>query len=53
MRLRIIWVTRYPYVDNTYFKSLKKLEETAKRNNANLTLLGISPTYPSEKYGYK
>lgn len=41
-----------PYVDNTYYESVKKLDELAKEGNANLTLMGIEPTYPSEKYGY-
>lgn len=41
-----------PYVDNTYYESVKKLDELAKAGKANLTLMGIEPTYPSEKYGY-
>ena len=41
-----------PYVDNSYFESVKKLEELVNKNTANLTLMGIEPTYPSEKYGY-
>lgn len=41
-----------PYVDNTYYEAVKTLQELAKQGNANLTLLGIEPTYPSEKYGY-
>lgn len=41
-----------PYVDNTYYESVKKLLELAQQGNANLTLMGIEPTYPSEKYGY-
>lgn len=41
-----------PYVDNTYYESVKKLQELAEEGNSNLTLMGIEPTYPSEKYGY-
>lgn len=41
-----------PYVDETYFKALKDLGELAERDTANLVLMGIEPTYPSEKYGY-
>lgn len=41
-----------PYVENSYYKCVKKLETTVKQGTANLTLMGIEPTYPSEKYGY-
>lgn len=41
-----------PYVEDDYFESLKALGEQAKRGEANLVLMGIEPTYPSEKYGY-
>lgn len=41
-----------PYVDNSYYEGVKGLEELVKQETANLTLLGIEPTYPSEKYGY-
>ena len=41
-----------PYVDNTYYEAVKTLQELAEQGNANLTLMGIEPTYPSEKYGY-
>lgn len=41
-----------PYVDNTYYEAVGKLQGLAKEDNANLTLMGIEPTYPSEKYGY-
>ena len=41
-----------PYVDDAYFDALKKLGEQAKKGEANLVLMGIEPTYPSEKYGY-
>lgn len=41
-----------PYVDNTYYEAVKVLQKLAKAGAANLTLMGIEPTYPSEKYGY-
>ncbi len=41
-----------PYVEDDYFVALKKLAELAEGGSANLTLLGMEPTYPSEKYGY-
>lgn len=39
-----------PYVETEYFECLKELNNEAGK--ANLTLMGIEPTYPSEKYGY-
>ncbi len=41
-----------PYVDDDYFVMLKKLSEQAAKSTSNLVLMGIEPTYPSEKYGY-
>ena len=41
-----------PYVEDDYFETLKKLSEQAGKGEANLVLMGIEPTYPSEKYGY-
>lgn len=41
-----------PYVSNDYFAALKGLSDLAEQGNANLSLMGIEPTYPSEKYGY-
>ena len=42
-----------PYVEADYFECLKELSDAAERSDAaNLTLMGIKPTYPSEKYGY-
>ena len=35
-----------------YFDALKDLDAQAASSNANLVLMGIEPTYPSEKYGY-
>ena len=41
-----------PYVENSYFQMLRRLGEQAATCSANLVLMGIEPTYPSEKYGY-
>lgn len=42
-----------PYVEEDYFERLKELSDEAGRDGAaNLTLMGIEPNYPSEKYGY-
>lgn len=41
-----------PYVNNDYFEALQKLSDLAEKGGANLSLMGIEPTYPSEKYGY-
>lgn len=41
-----------PYVDNTYYEAVEQLQKLAEEGSANLTLMGIEPTYPSEKYGY-
>ena len=41
-----------PFVEQDYFEALKKLSDLAQTGEANLTLMGIEPTYPSEKYGY-
>ena len=41
-----------PYVNDDYFAALHQLWELAQQGTANLVLMGIHPTYPSEKYGY-
>lgn len=41
-----------PYVEKPYFEALKRLHDEAEKGEANLVLMGIEPTYPSEKYGY-
>ncbi|MGN0376247.1 MAG: sugar phosphate nucleotidyltransferase [Suilimivivens sp.] len=41
-----------PYVNDDYFAALKELSNIAEKGEANLVLMGIEPTYPSEKYGY-
>lgn len=41
-----------PYVDNSYYEAVKRLGELVAKGDVNLTLMGIEPVYPSEKYGY-
>ena len=41
-----------PYVEADYFEAIRELSEHVGRTRANLSLLGIQPIYPSEKYGY-
>lgn len=41
-----------PYVNDDYFEALKSLSLQADKGEANLVLMGMEPTYPSEKYGY-
>ena len=41
-----------PYVQQPYFEAVRKLGQLAETGQAGLVLMGIEPTYPSEKYGY-
>lgn len=41
-----------PYTELGYFETIGKMVECVKNNVADLVLIGIQPTYPSEKYGY-
>ena len=41
-----------PYTEIDYFYTNYKIEGCVKANVADLVLMGIKPTYPSEKYGY-
>ncbi|MDD6483346.1 MAG: sugar phosphate nucleotidyltransferase [Clostridiales bacterium] len=41
-----------PYVEDSYFEALKELFELAQKGCYRLNLMGVEPTYPSEKYGY-
>ena len=41
-----------PYVEEDYFKAVKELSEQADKGEANLVLMGVEPTSPSERYGY-
>ena len=41
-----------PYVEEGYFHTLHGMCDAAQRGEKKLVLMGIIPTYPSEKYGY-
>lgn len=41
-----------PYVEDDYFEAVQALSLQADKGEANLVLMGMEPTYPSEKYGY-
>ena len=41
-----------PYVEEDYFKAIYELSKQADKGEANLVLLGVEPTGPSERYGY-
>ncbi|MCQ6274857.1 cupin domain-containing protein [Bacillus sp. V3B] len=41
-----------PYVKNDFFEHIKSLEYIVKHSTCDLALVGIQPTFPSEKYGY-
>ncbi len=41
-----------PYVEEGYFECIEGLFNAAQNGEKKLVLMGIEPTYPSEKYGY-
>lgn len=41
-----------PYVEQTFFHTVARMEYTLQETGANLALMGVIPSYPSEKYGY-
>ncbi|MDD2498671.1 MAG: sugar phosphate nucleotidyltransferase [Desulfitobacteriaceae bacterium] len=41
-----------PYADLEYFYTFLEMEAAVKRRAADMVLMWIKPTYPSEKYGY-
>lgn len=41
-----------PYTDAGYFSTIAKMSHCVEKNIAELILMGITPTYPSSKYGY-
>lgn len=41
-----------PYADLAYFHTMIQMEKAVKEWIADMVLMGIEPTYPSEKYGY-
>ena len=40
------------YTESKYFATIAKMAEAVENNVADLVLMGITPTYPSEKFGY-
>lgn len=40
------------YTEIGYFETIGRMVECVKQDVAELVLMGITPTYPSEKYGY-
>lgn len=41
-----------PYVEESFFHKTKELEYVLNDSGADLALMGVKPTFPSEKYGY-
>ena len=41
-----------PYTENSYYEGVKQLIDLIASSDENLALMGIEPTYPSDKYGY-
>ena len=41
-----------PYVESDYFQAISELEQLVLSGESNLVLMGMEPSYPSEKYGY-
>lgn len=41
-----------PYVDNSYYEAVASLDKYVQAGTANLTLMGVEPNVPSDKYGY-
>jgi mannose-1-phosphate guanylyltransferase len=41
-----------PYAEHNYYRTVNDLCSIAASGDAKLVLMGITPTYPSEKYGY-
>lgn len=41
-----------PYTGDGYFQTIARMVDYVRQDIADLVLMGITPTYPSEKYGY-
>jgi len=41
-----------PYTEDGYFYTLKALDKNLKQSGADIALMGVKPSAPSEKYGY-
>lgn len=40
------------YADQQYYNQIGELDDAVQANETDMVLLGVRPTYPSEKYGY-
>ncbi|MBQ7556981.1 MAG: cupin domain-containing protein [Lachnospiraceae bacterium] len=41
-----------PYVEDSYFETVKKMSGITEQGQAAITVMGMEPSYPSDKYGY-
>ncbi|MDE6273356.1 MAG: cupin domain-containing protein [Muribaculaceae bacterium] len=41
-----------PFTESGYFDAIQKMAEAVAKDAASLMVMGITPTYPSQKYGY-
>ncbi|MFS0725645.1 sugar phosphate nucleotidyltransferase [Paenibacillus sp. 1P07SE] len=41
-----------PYVEDSFFRRVSELEHVLTRSGCDMALMGVTPTYPSAKYGY-
>lgn len=41
-----------PYVEDRFFERVSDMESVLNDSGADLALMGVNPTFPSEKYGY-
>ena len=41
-----------PYTESGYFETMARMVKAVEQDVAELVLMGITPTYPSSKYGY-
>ncbi|MGU3472490.1 sugar phosphate nucleotidyltransferase [Paenibacillus sp. D51F] len=41
-----------PYVEERFFETVASLDGVLRSTGADLALIGVKPSYPSEKYGY-
>lgn len=41
-----------PYVEDEFFRRVGELEAVIRRTGCDMALMGVTPTYPSAKYGY-
>ncbi|XID93097.1 sugar phosphate nucleotidyltransferase [Paenibacillaceae bacterium WGS1546] len=41
-----------PYVEESFFRDTAELDLALRQSGADLALMGVKPTFPSEKYGY-